>query len=135
MTADEIEAGLQSPRSYWDPEYDEQSWITRDHMQEPAKILVRLQERIDAAYPGTKLGVTEYFPGGRGHVSSGLATVDSLGVFARMGIEMAAMWPHPGRVEYAYGGIQLLRNASGTGVRFADTLVQAEHPEKIESSL
>ena len=135
MTADEIEAVLQSPRSYWDPEYDEQSWITRDHMHEPTKILVRLQQRIDAAYPGTKLGVTEYFPGGRGHVSSGLATVDSLGVFARFGVELAAMWPHPGRVEYAYGGIQLLRDASGTGVRFADAMVKVEHPEKIDSSL
>lgn len=135
LTAEQIEAIVQGPRSYWDPDYDEQSWITRDHMKAPAQILVRLQQRIDAAYPGTKLGVTEYFPGGLAHISSGLATVDTLGVFARLGIGLAAMWPHPGRVEYAYGGIQLLRDASGTGVRFADNYVKVEHPEKIESSV
>lgn len=139
MTAAEIDAVLQGPRSYWDPTYDENSWITRDHLRAPAYILSRLQSRIDAYYPGTKLGVTEYFPGGRGHISSGLATVDSLGVFARMGVGMAAMWPHPGRVEFAYGGLKLVRNPTGStngaGVRFADTNVRVEHPEVAQSSV
>jgi mannan endo-1,4-beta-mannosidase len=134
MTAEEIDAVLQGPRGYWDPEYDDQSWIT-DHMMAPVEILTRLQQRIDAAYPGTKLGVTEYFPGGRAHISSGIATVDTLGVFAQMGVGMAAMWPHEGRVEFAYGGIQLVRNADGNGVRFADHAVKVEHPEKIPSSV
>ena len=139
MTAAEIDAVVQSPRSYWDTTYDENSWITRDHLHAPAYILSRLQARIDAYYPGTKLGVTEYFPGGRGHISSGLAAVDTLGVFARMGVGMAAMWPHSGAVEYAYGGLKLLRNPTGsanaTGVRFADTNVRVEHPEKAQSSV
>lgn len=134
MSAEEIDAVLQAPRGYWDPEYADESWIS-DHMQAPLQILTRLQQRIDAAYPGTKLGVTEYFPGGRAHISSGIATVDTLGIFARMGVGMAAMWPHEGRVEFAYGGIQLLRNADGRGVRFADHSVKVEHPEKIPSSV
>lgn len=134
MTAEQIDAVLQAPRGYWDPEYDDQSWIT-DHMKAPLEILTRLKARIEAAYPGTKLGVTEYFPGGRAHVSSAIATVDTLGIFAQMGVSMAAMWPHEGRVEYAYGGIQLLRNADGNGVRFADHSVKVEHPEKIPSSV
>ncbi len=135
MSAAEVDAVLQGPRSYWDAEYDEQSWITRDHLHAPANMLNRLQTRIDANYPGTKLGVTEYFPGGRGHIASGLATVDSLGVFGRMGVGMAAMWAHPGQVQYAFGGVKLLRNASGTGVRFGDTSVKVEHPEKAQSSV
>lgn len=139
MTAAEIDAVLQGPRSYWDMEYDENSWITRDHLHAPAYVLSRLQARLDTYYPGTKLGVTEYFPGGRGHVSSGLATVDTLGVFARMGVHMAAMWPHPGSVDFAYGGFKLLRNPTGsagaTGVRYASTNVKVEHPEKAPSSV
>jgi hypothetical protein len=128
MTADEISAVVQGPRSYWDPTYDEQSWITRDHLRAPANILNRLQARIDAYYPGTKLGVTEYFPGGRGHIASGLAVADTLGVFARQGLHMAALWPHPGNVSHAYGAIKLLRNPTNAAAigatRFGDTLVR-----------
>jgi hypothetical protein len=135
LTPDEIDAIIQGPRSYWDHDYDEGSWITRDHLMAPAWIIERLQKRIAAAYPGTHLGVSEYFPGGCAHVSSGLAVADSLGVFARMGVHLAAMWPTCSRLEFAYGALELLRNADGKGARFADTVVHVEHPEKVESSL
>jgi hypothetical protein len=135
MTADEIEAVLQGPRSYWDHDYDEQSWITNDHLFGPAFILERLANRIARGYPGTKLGVTEYFPGGCAHVSSGLATVESLGVFGRMGIHVAAMWPHTCDLRYAFGGFKLVRNADNRGLRFADTSVRVDHPEKVESGV
>lgn len=135
MTDAEIEAVVQGPRSYWDDTFDEHSWITDDHLHAPAMILRRLQDRLAKGYPGTKLGVTEYFPGGCAHVSSGLATADSLGVFGRMGIHIAALWPHTCDLRYAFGGFELFRNADGSGLRFADTSVRVEHPEKAESSL
>jgi mannan endo-1,4-beta-mannosidase len=135
MTSDEITAVVQGPRSYWDPDYDEHSWITDDHLHAPAKILVRLQERIAAGYPGTGLGVTEYFPGGCSHVSSGLAVADSLGVFGKVGIQVAAMWPHTCDLTFAFGGFSLLRNADGAGLRFGATSVAVDHPEKAESSV
>ncbi len=135
MTDAEIEAVLQGPRSYWDETFDEHSWITDDHLHAPAMILKRLKERLAQGYPGTKLGVTEYFPGGCAHVSSGLATADTLGVFGRMGIHVAAMWPHTCDLAYAFGGFELLRNADGNGLRFAETSVRVEHPERAESSL
>lgn len=135
LTDEQIDHIVQSPRSYWDPEYDEDSWITKDHLHAPAQILARLQKRIEAAYPGTKLGVSEYFPGGCGHISSGVAVADSLGIFARMGIHLAAMWPTCTRLEYAHGALKLLRNADGKGTRFADTVVKVEHPEKVETSV
>lgn len=138
MTPAEIEAVLQGPRSYWDPTYDEGSWITAPaHLGGPAAILTRIRAHLDAGYPGTKLGVSEYFPGGRNHVSSGLATVDSLGVFQRMGVDLAAMWPvgDSASLAYAFGGIELLRNADGNGLRYADTTVRVEHPEFVPSSV
>ncbi len=78
-----------------------------------------------------------YFPGGRNHISSGLATVDSLGVFPRMGVDIAAMWPvgDTASLAYAYGAIELLRSADGNGLRYADTTVRVEHPEIAESSV
>ena len=135
MTAAEIDAVVQGPRSYWDPTYNEQSWITIDHLLGPAYIVTRLKDRIAVGYPGTKIGLTEYFPGGRAHISSGLATADSLGVFARMGLHMAALWPAADGNEYAYGAIKLLRSANGSDIRFAATNVRVEHPEIAPSSV
>ncbi len=132
----ELEHILQDTRSYWDDEYDEHSWITSvDHLNGPTMILSRLQKHIADAYPGTHLGVSEYFPGGCAHISSGIGTVDSLGIFARMGIHLAAIWPVCDRMEFAYGGIQLVHNTDGKGLRFADTVVKVEHTEKKESSV
>ena len=138
MTQAEIDAVVQGPRSYWDPTYDEQSWITSgDHLAAPASIITRLQRRIAAGYPGTKLGVTEYHPGGRSHISSGLAVADSLGVFQRMGVHIAAIWPvgDGSGLAFAFGALKLLRNADGHGLRYAATDVKVEHPEIAASSV
>lgn len=138
LTAAEVQQIVQGPRSYWDPTYNENSWITEPwHLGEPTKMLPRLKARIDAAYPGTKLGVTEYNPGGRNHISSGLGVVDSLGVFQRLGVNIAAFWPvgNSAATAYAYGGLKLLRNADGNGLAYAETDVRVEHPEVAESSV
>ena len=135
LTQAEITAIVQGPRSYWDKDFDERSWITKDHTFGPAYVITRLQKRIAKDYPGTKLGVSEYFPGGCAHIASGLAVADSLGVFARMGVHLAALWPACARLEFAFGGIELFRNADGHGLRFADTAVKVEHPEKVASSV
>jgi len=135
LTAEEITEIVQGPRSYWDKEFDEKSWITNDHLKAPAFILVRLLERIAKAYPGTKLGVSEYFPGGCAHISSGVAVADSLGIFARQGVALAALWPTCGRLEFAHGALRLLRNADGNKLHYAETDVKVEHPEKVESSV
>jgi hypothetical protein len=47
------------------------------------------------------------------------------------------MWPVGDQegLAYAFGGIELVRNADGNGLRFADTAVRVEHPEIVESSV
>ena len=138
LTSAEITAIVQGPRSYWDTTYNESSWITDAfHLNAPAYILTRLQQHIAAGYPGTPLGVSEYFPGGLNHISSGLATADTLGVFGRMGVALAAMWPNGsnGDCAFAFGGIELLRNADGNGAAYAGTSVSVVHPERAQSSV
>ena len=135
LTAAEVDSIVQGPRSYWDPDYNEASWIT-DQLGGGANILTRLSARIATGYPGTNLGVSEYFPGGRNHISSGLAVADSLGVFATQSVQLAALWQvGGGGLDFAYGGLRLMRNADNAGLGFASTLVKVEHPEKAESSL
>lgn len=138
LTAAEIQQIVQGPRSYWDPTYDENSWITEPwHLGGPTYIITRLKARIQAAYPGTKIGVTEYNPGGRNHIASGLGVADSLGVFQRLGVDIAAFWPvgNATALAYAYGGLKLLRNADGNGLAYAETDVRVEHPEVAPSSV
>ena len=138
MTAAEIDQVVQGSRGYWDPTYDENSWITEPwHLGGPTAIIPRLQTRIAANYPGTKIGVTEYNPGGRNHVSSGLGVADSLGVFQRLGVEIAAFWPvgNNAALAHAYGGLKLLRNADGAGLKYASTDVKVEHPEVAQTSV
>ncbi|MEA2747934.1 MAG: hypothetical protein QOI41_2077 [Myxococcales bacterium] len=136
MTAAEIDAVVQGPRSYWDDTYDEGSWITQN-MGGPINILNRTISRLATDYPGTKIGVSEYYPGGRNHIASGIAVVDTLGVFQRMGVNVAAMWPVGGNAgqQFAFGGLKLVRNADGAGLKFADTVVTVQHPERAPSSV
>lgn len=136
LTQAEIDQIVQGPRSYWDTTYNENSWIT-SNLGGPAYVINRLLPRIATGYPGTNLGVSEYFTGGRNHVSSAVATADTLGVFARMGVKLAAMWP-VGSVSsrsFAYGALKLMRNANGAGLRYAETDVKVEHPEIVPSSV
>ena len=138
LTPDEVDAIVQGPRSYWDTTYDEGSWITSSyHLDGPAYMLTRLQSHLAAGYPGTGLGVSEYFPGGRNHIASGLATVDSLGVFQSLGIALAALWPlgDSAGLTYAFGGIELVHNADGNGLRYADTRVSVTNPDTVDLSI
>jgi hypothetical protein len=130
-TAARVDAIVQSPRAYWDHDYDEGSWVSQ-HTGGPTYILERIQTRLAAHYPGTPVGVSEYFPGGCGHIASGIGVADSLGIFMRMSVGLAALWPDcaaAGQLTYAYGALKLLRNADGRGLRFADTVVPVKHPD------
>ncbi|WP_248928489.1 glycoside hydrolase family 44 protein [Paenibacillus hamazuiensis] len=79
---------LQALKSLFDPNYvDPSSWI-----QEPVRLLPRMQEIIDKNAPGTKLAITEYNFGDGGGISSGLAQAEALALFAREGVELATRW-------------------------------------------
>ena len=92
LSAEEIQAVVQSPRSFWDTTYRENSWIA-DYLGGPIHILSRLQDKINNVWPGTKLAVTEYNNGGDNHIAGALAQADNLGIFAQQGIFAATYWP------------------------------------------
>ena len=47
-------------RSLWDPSYDEHSWLTQYCYKGPINLLPRIQQWIDATYPGTGICISEY---------------------------------------------------------------------------
>jgi hypothetical protein len=126
-------ARVQAPRSLWDPTYTEKSWITQWSTRGPIRLLPRLREKIEKNYPGTRLGITEYYYGGGGDISGGLAEADVLGIFGREDVFAAALW-HTGRTDdrFIHAALAMYRNYDGRGGGFGDTglAVQNVDPER-----
>jgi hypothetical protein len=130
-----VAARLQAPRSLWDPTYTETSWITQWSTNGPINLLPRLQAKIDANYPGTKLAVTEYNYGGGQHISGGIAQADVLGIFGRQGVFAAAKWPLTSNESFLGAGFQMFRNFDGKSGRFGDTSVRTKTDNAVDSSV
>lgn len=119
-------ARKQAPRSLWDPTYTETSWITEFSTNGPIELLPRLQGKIDAYYPGTRLAITEYYYGGGEHISGGIAQADVLGILAKYGVFAAALW-RIGETDhrFIYGAFEMFRNFDGGNGSFGDTSIHA----------
>jgi hypothetical protein len=133
-----IEARLQATRSFWDPTYQEKSWIT-DQWKKPIRLVPWLLELAAERYPGTKVGMTEYNFGAGDHVSGGLAQVDVLGILGREGAYVANYWgngPGVGDLpKYIAAAFRLYRNYDGKGGKFGDTAVTATTPDNSKASI
>jgi len=123
-----IVARLQAPRSLWDPDFIEKTWIG-DSIGKPIRLIPWLLERIAERYPGTKLTMTEYNFGAGEHISGGLAQIDVLGIFGREGLYMANYWgDNAGNTvlpPYAQAAFRMYRNYDGKNGHFGDTAVAA----------
>jgi len=124
LTAAQVQAIVQSPRSLWDPSYQENSWITST-LGGPIYILPRLQAKIAAEFPGMKLSITEYNNGGAEHIAGTIAEADNLGVFGAQGLFAANLWPLQANEPYLLAGFRAFRNFDGANHNFGDTAVQA----------
>jgi hypothetical protein len=128
-------ARLQAPRSLWDPDYKEDSWITKDVLHEPIRLLPRLREKIARHYKGTLLAVTEYHYGGVKDISGGIAEADVLGIFGREGVFAANEWPMARQEPFVAGGLRMYRDFDGRGGTFGDTAVSASTDSAADSSV
>jgi mannan endo-1,4-beta-mannosidase len=124
LTAAQVQAIVQSPRSLWDSTYTENSWITNDVLGEPINILGRLQNRIDAEFSGTKIALTEYENGGDNHIAGTIAQADNLGIFGARGVYAATLWPL-GTCPYIFAGFRAFRGYDGANASFGDTSLPA----------
>lgn len=122
------QAVLDAPREMWDDTFTTNGWYAQSHATNgPTYILRRIKQRIDAHYPGTPIGLSEYWPGGGGTIYNGLAVADMLGIFQRENVALGALWPS-GPLDYAYGAFKLLRNADGNGLKFASVYAPVANP-------
>ena len=128
-------ARIQSPRSLWDPSYKESSWVANS-AGGAIRLLPRLREKIDKAYPGTKLAMTEYYYGGGDHISGAIAQADTLGILGREGAFAAALW-HLGRTNdrFINAAFQMFRNYDGQQGAFGDTSLGVTGGDPARASL
>jgi hypothetical protein len=129
LTAEDIELITQAPRDLWDPTFHDPNnsnpWIYQELGSTPVQIISRLQNKIAADYPGTKLSITEYEGGGWNHIAGTISEADMLGIFGVQGLFAANLWPPSGTFDYAVAGFRAYRGFDGAGSNFGDTSVQA----------
>ena len=123
LTAAQVQAIVQSPRSLWDPSFKENSWIT-SAIGTPIYIIPRIQAKLAAANPGMKIAITEYYNGGGGHIAGTIAQADNLGIYGSYGLFAACLWPL-GSDPYVVAAFKAYRNFDGAGHNFGDTSVAA----------
>jgi hypothetical protein len=112
-----------STRALWDRDYRDETWIDAKTYAIP-----RLREWVAAAYPGTRVGLTEYNWGAEGHMNGATAQADLLGIFGRERLDLAARWTTPARGTPVYEAMRMYRNYDGRRSTFGDTSVAAAAP-------
>jgi hypothetical protein len=114
---------VRSTRALWDPSYVDESWI-----DEPVRLVPRMQELIDTTYPGTGLSIGEYNFGGETEISGGVAQALALGTFGRLGVDNASLWTYPPYESPAFWAFRAFRNFDGDGGAFAANAVPVTEP-------
>jgi fibronectin type 3 domain-containing protein len=129
LTDAQVQLIVQSPRNLWDPTFTDSTnsnpWIYQELGNTPLNILGRLQSKINAEFPGTKISLTEYENGGWNHIAGTIAQADNLGIFGSQGVFAANFWPPNGTYSYALAGFRAFRDFDGAGANFGDTSLQA----------
>jgi len=131
-----VAARVAAPRSLWDSTYRENSWIQQSLGNgQGINLLPRLEDKISANYPGTKLAITEYNYGGANHISGAIAQADVLGIFGREALYAATLWPLEVNNGFIYGGFDAFRNYDGANGSFGDTSVRATNSDVATTSV
>ncbi len=125
---------MQAPRIFWDSTYTENSTIAILHNQH-IPLIPTLEASINMYYPGTKLSFSEYNFGGGDHISGGIATADTLGIFAEYGVHMACLKPNTANIDYHKAALNLYTDYDGYGNGFGDTAVEADNDGDVMSSV
>ncbi len=118
-------------RSLWDPTYTDPSWIDTD-----IDLIPRMKCWIDGYqpglcpnspgyYPGTKIAISEYnlSVAGVSDATNAIIEADTLGIFAREGVDLATRWALPTDGALVDDAFLMYRDYDGQGSKFGDTWI------------
>jgi hypothetical protein len=117
-------AGTGATRSLWDPSYTDQSWIGTQ-----IRMLPRMHDWVDQAYPGTKISLSEYDLAYSDARMDNLVQADVLGIFGRERLDLATLWPETSTDHYA-DAFRIYRNYDGSHSKFGDTYVSSRSADQ-----
>lgn len=123
-----VQARLQAPRSLWQKDFEENTWITKDSLGQPLRLIPRYLNKIKTLNPGMRLAITEYNYGGEHHISGGIAQAEVLGIYGREGLFAAAFWSMGDEKKgsaFIKGAFKLYGNYDGKGGSYGDTAIEA----------
>jgi hypothetical protein len=115
---------LRSTRALWDDSYTDESWIDRSIAFVP-----RMRALADAAYPGTRLAISEWNFGADDTINGALAIADVLGIYGREGVYLASYWFAPDVDSPGYFAFKMHGNYDDAGSAFEGAVVPADSSE------
>jgi hypothetical protein len=123
-------ARIQAPRSLWDANYVEKSWISDSIGHKAIALLPMIEGKIDKFYPHTKLSISEYNYGGGKEISGAISQADVLGIFGRYGLFASCNWGISAKDTAELDGFRAFRDFDGNGAKFGDSelVVNGEIP-------
>ena len=86
----------------------DESWINT-----PVYLIPRMKALIEARYPGTLFGISEWNWGADGTMNGALAIADVLGVYGREGVYLASYWRYPEQYSPGYYAFKMYTNYDG----------------------
>jgi hypothetical protein len=107
-------------RSLWDPTYTDPSWI-----DSKIQLLPRMKQWVARDYPGTKISLSEYNLSVGDSTTNALIEADTLGIFAREGLDLATFWPMPNDGSLLDDAFRMYRDYNGHGAKFGSTWVRS----------
>jgi hypothetical protein len=134
-TPELVRARVQAPRSLWDPNFVEESWITGFLGGNAIRLIPWLRQKITTRYPMTKLAISEWSYGGGSHVSGAIAAADALGIFGREAVDLAACVSLADDAPFIVGAFRAFRNYDGSGAAFGDRSIRARSSDDALASV
>lgn len=133
-TPDVAQTRMQAPRSLWDDTYVEDSWITQYvTLGQPIRMIPDMQGAIDGYYPGTRIGITEWRFGTGDNISTGIATVDALGIFGKYNVYFATFFE---KLEgYAKAAFMIYRNYDNNNGKFGSRRIFSSADDDSKTSV
>ena len=127
-TGNDVSVSMQLQRNrgtrvLWDASYVDSSWINA-----VVKLIPRMKGWVEAYYPGTPIGITEYNWGAEDHINGATAQADILGIFGREGLDYATRWTTPHAGTPTFKAMKMYRNYDGNRSTFGDVSVSATGP-------
>jgi len=132
-TADKL-ARVQAPRTLWDNNYTENSWIGQ-WFGAYLPLIPRLKESIDEFYPGTKLAFTEFSYGGENDITGAIAMADVLGIFGKYDVYLGTYWQLDSPSNYISAAYKIYRNYDGNNSTFGDNSVPSVTSDSVSTSV